>query len=85
MRVRTLWRVVLPLYILILALTVGWSATHRHSDLRVTFLDVGQGDSCVVEVTICGAISVKYLSPYHPDKCLALLYRMNLGAGSSGP
>ena len=49
MRVRTLWRVVLPLYILVLALSFGWSATHRQHELRVTFLDVGQGDSCVIE------------------------------------
>jgi beta-lactamase superfamily II metal-dependent hydrolase len=58
-KIRTLWRVVLPLYILILAGILLWSATHRHPQLRVTFLDVGQGDSCVIEVTVSGAIIVR--------------------------
>src|ERR1044071_4899032 len=49
MRVRTLWRVMLPLYILMLLLLVAWSGMHRRPELRVTFLDVGQGDSCVIE------------------------------------
>jgi hypothetical protein len=57
MRMRTLWRGILPLYIL--ALTVGWNATHRHPQLRVTLLDVGQGDSCVVEVTVSGTVHVR--------------------------
>jgi competence protein ComEC len=49
MTTRSLWRL-FALFLLVNLLIVGWGVSHRRpADLRVTFLDVGQGDSCVVE------------------------------------
>jgi len=51
MTIRTAWRLLLVFALFNLAM-VGWSWTHRLAplgELRVTFLDVGEGDSCVVE------------------------------------
>jgi competence protein ComEC len=49
--IRTAWRLLL-IFALLNLLIVGWVWAHRYAppgELRVTFLDVGQGDSCVVE------------------------------------
>jgi beta-lactamase superfamily II metal-dependent hydrolase len=61
MTTRTAWRLLL-VFALLNLLIVGWSWMHRAAppgELRVTFLDVGQGDSCVIEVTVSGEVSAK--------------------------
>src|SRR5215468_3644172 len=50
MKARTVWAVCL-LFVVVNLLLVGWGLSRRTtvSPLRVTFLDVGQGDAAVVE------------------------------------
>ncbi len=49
MKVRVLWRL-LVVFVLVNAALVGWGRMHgRQGQLRVTFLDVGQGDAAVIE------------------------------------
>jgi competence protein ComEC len=47
---RSLWKLLFVL-LAVSGLLLGWNLTHRQGDglLHVTFLDVGQGDSCVIE------------------------------------
>jgi beta-lactamase superfamily II metal-dependent hydrolase len=53
MRARTVWKI-LALFALINALLLGWGWARRWQPgaLRVTFLDVGQGDAAVMVVTV---------------------------------
>jgi hypothetical protein len=63
MRNRSLWKLVL-LFVLLNVGIIVWGLTHRRpADLRVTFLDVGQGDSCVIEVTVCGEVLARCSAP----------------------
>jgi len=49
MALRTLWRLCFG-FLVINGLLVGWGVTHRHpAELRVVFLDVGQGDAAAIE------------------------------------
>ena len=47
---RSLWKLLAAL-LLVSGLLIAWNVTHRQGNglLTVTFLDVGQGDSCVIE------------------------------------
>lgn len=50
------------LFLIVNLLIVGWALTHRRThELTITFLDVGRGDGCVIEVSVCGMISVRRL------------------------
>ena len=49
MTVRTLWRLCFC-FLVVNGLLVGWGVTHRRQAImRVTFLDVGQGDAAAIE------------------------------------
>ncbi len=49
MTIRTLWRLCLC-FLVVNGLLVAWGVTHRQvAPLRVTFLDVGQGDAAAIE------------------------------------
>jgi len=51
------------LFLLVNLLFLIWGLAHRHpTDLTVTFLDVGQGDACVIEVTVSAIISIRRMA-----------------------
>ena len=59
MKMRSIQKILL-LFIVATLLLLCWNLAQRHGDgqLHVTFLDVGQGDACVIEVTVSGRIAV---------------------------